>query len=188
MGNNGIERYFREGWHFRIKTVKGHRYITRRKGQEERSLGAFNNSLWIKIQQLKKQYKPEDESPLDIDDSIQDFVKENEDKLSEKRDRSLKIKEVLEKIKKIKEQLDLDRTVTMMTTCVHREEGYCNFWSWGEKPKFLEIHDDIFGSASENDYKRKIMFWEGEKVNRWVVRVAPWFCSNCPSYSLETKS
>jgi hypothetical protein len=37
--------YIKEGWHFRIKTVKERRYITRRRGQQERSLGPYDEGL-----------------------------------------------------------------------------------------------------------------------------------------------
>ena len=60
MGNGGpgrddIRRYIRDGWRFRIKTVKGLRYITRRKGQKERSLGPFKPELWALIRRLTAQ-------------------------------------------------------------------------------------------------------------------------------------
>ena len=60
MGNKNpdekdINSYIREGWHFRIKTVKGRKYITRRKGQMERGIGPYNPDLWGSITQLVSQ-------------------------------------------------------------------------------------------------------------------------------------
>ena len=45
-----IRQWKIDGWGFRIKTVKGNRYITRRKGKKERSLGKFDEKLWKLIE------------------------------------------------------------------------------------------------------------------------------------------
>jgi hypothetical protein len=39
-----------DGWTFRIKTVKGKRYISRRKGKQEKGLGRYNDGLWKLIE------------------------------------------------------------------------------------------------------------------------------------------
>jgi DNA polymerase elongation subunit (family B) len=51
LGNMGVEaeRLIEEGWVPRIKTVRGHRYITLRKGGEERSLGAYTQRARAKV-------------------------------------------------------------------------------------------------------------------------------------------
>jgi hypothetical protein len=45
-GKSEIEEWKKDGWSFRIKTVKGKRYITRRKDGRERSLGRYDADLW----------------------------------------------------------------------------------------------------------------------------------------------
>ena len=45
-----INDWKKDGWSFRIKVVKGNRYITRRKGKQETSLGRYNNELWNMIE------------------------------------------------------------------------------------------------------------------------------------------
>ena len=45
-----IKDWKKDGWSFRIKVVKGNRYITRRKGKQETSLGRYNNELWNMIE------------------------------------------------------------------------------------------------------------------------------------------
>jgi hypothetical protein len=47
-----LEQRIAEGWRFRIKTSRGHRYITRRRGGQERSLGRYTDHLWKQIQAL----------------------------------------------------------------------------------------------------------------------------------------
>lgn len=49
-----LERWIDEGWRFRIKTSRGHRYITRRRGRQERSLGRYTDHLWIQIEALTR--------------------------------------------------------------------------------------------------------------------------------------
>ena len=50
VNQDEIEYWKNDGWAFRIKTVKGKRYITRRKGKQEKSLGRFDEKLWNLIQ------------------------------------------------------------------------------------------------------------------------------------------
>ena len=50
VNQDEIEYWKNDGWTFRIKTVKGKRYITRRKGKQEKSLGRFDEKLWNLIQ------------------------------------------------------------------------------------------------------------------------------------------
>jgi hypothetical protein len=45
-----IREWKKEGWKFRVKTVKGKRYITRRKGKEEKGLGRHRDVLWKLIE------------------------------------------------------------------------------------------------------------------------------------------
>ena len=42
------------GWHFRIKTVKGKRYISARNGKEEKGIAPFSEELWGEIHNLTK--------------------------------------------------------------------------------------------------------------------------------------
>jgi len=48
-----IKEWKKEGWKFRVKKVKGKRYITRRKGKHEKGLGRYNDKLWKLIQNTK---------------------------------------------------------------------------------------------------------------------------------------
>ncbi len=50
VNQDEIDNWKNDGWTFRIKTVKGKRYITRRKGKEEKGLGRFDEKLWNLIQ------------------------------------------------------------------------------------------------------------------------------------------
>ena len=50
INQDEIKHWKNEGWTFRVKTVKGKKYITRRKGKQEKGLGRFNETLWKLIQ------------------------------------------------------------------------------------------------------------------------------------------
>ena len=50
VNQDKIDNWKKDGWTFRIKTVKGKRYITRRKGKQEKSLGRFDENIWKLIQ------------------------------------------------------------------------------------------------------------------------------------------
>jgi hypothetical protein len=109
-----IEAFLREGWNFRDKGVKGLRYVTRRKGQQERSLGPYSEELWgtnVRIRKLihedgvqvpqKERMDDPDGSPGIISD-IMKITERNSNRLDQ--------------------NLDLERSVYMMTRCVHRDD------------------------------------------------------------------
>ena len=48
-----IKEWKRDGWRFRIKKVKGKKYISRRKGGDEKGLGRHDEGLWRLIQSTK---------------------------------------------------------------------------------------------------------------------------------------
>ena len=45
-----IREWKKDGWKFRVKKVKGYKYISRRKGKIEKGLGRYNENLWRLIQ------------------------------------------------------------------------------------------------------------------------------------------
>jgi len=51
-----IRNWIKEGWHFSRRTSKGHIYLTRRKGANlERGLGRFKQTLWDRIEKIKRE-------------------------------------------------------------------------------------------------------------------------------------
>ena len=52
INQDEIENWKNDGWAFRVKTVKGKRYITRRKGKQEKGLGRFDDNLWKLIHRV----------------------------------------------------------------------------------------------------------------------------------------
>ena len=48
-----LQALLKDGWYFRVKKSKGRDYITRRKGQTERSLGPFDEDLWNLIKRTR---------------------------------------------------------------------------------------------------------------------------------------
>jgi hypothetical protein len=69
VSRDEIKNWKNDGWTFRIKTVKGNKYITRRKGKQEKGLGRFDEKLWKLIQQnsvLSKHIKERTEAQNSI--------------------------------------------------------------------------------------------------------------------------
>ena len=57
MGKQGVSlesliKYRDDGWKFTIKKVKGKKYITRKRKEEERSLGPYSEDLWNLISEI----------------------------------------------------------------------------------------------------------------------------------------
>jgi ribosomal protein L34 len=49
LSQDDIQNWKDDGWKFRVKTVKGKKYITRRRGKQEKGLGRFDEILWKMI-------------------------------------------------------------------------------------------------------------------------------------------
>lgn len=54
METETLAQWIVDGWRFRIKTSRGHRYITRLKDGVERSLGPYDDELWHRIQAMRR--------------------------------------------------------------------------------------------------------------------------------------
>ena len=50
---NEVAELAREGWRFRVKVVKGRRYITAMRGRRERSLGPYSEELLVLTRRLR---------------------------------------------------------------------------------------------------------------------------------------
>jgi hypothetical protein len=106
-----IIEWKKNGWSYRIKTVKQKKYITRRKGNQEKSLGPFDEKLW-KL----------------IESTAEDTMKN-----------SLKQKKIQEYINLVKSILGEIRANEMSKNCSHIIDGYCYFWKYDMKPGFFNI-------------------------------------------------
>lgn len=166
-----IEAFLKEGWNFRVKVVKGRRYVTRRKGQQERSLGPYSEELWDTIVRVRKLIQeegvhvPQKERVDDSDGSP--GIRSDLLKAAERNSNWLD------------QSLDLERSVYMMTRCVHRDDdGNCIYWAWGRKPGFFEHAEALFLAE---DFKL-VRVLGGNEAEKWVVRASTWFCKHCPSF------
>ncbi|EMR74281.1 hypothetical protein MCGE09_00648, partial [Thaumarchaeota archaeon SCGC AB-539-E09] len=115
-----IKKYIFDGWNFRRKISKNREYITRRKGQVERSLGPYTDDLWSLILNLR----------LGQQDKKEQTEKKvlNIDQRDEVRSKS---KVGMEFEDRIQERLHYNRTINMMTECLHTDsEDYCTYWTW----------------------------------------------------------
>lgn len=107
-----------EGWTFRIKKSKKKKYITRRKGQNERGLGPFNDELWKKINEIQK----------GVEKKIEDRPTEHDMR------------------KWVLDVINMNRAFIMSTDCRNRdEEGYCMGWQWPKEAGFLSYAKNLLG-------------------------------------------
>ena len=68
-----IENWKKDGWSFRVKVVKGNRYITRRKGKLETSLGRYSDELWSMVEETTIENTREEER-VDNEKRITDML------------------------------------------------------------------------------------------------------------------
>ena len=182
MGNKGFDKeeildYVKNGWHFRVKTVKRRRYITRRKGQKERSMGPFNPDLWSTITMLVHQTAEEKTSSTQEESVLEkgtnnlpkrpiDWIKANE--------------EFNIKFERLNQRISLYRGIEMRRNCIHKDkEDYCTYWNWEEEPDFFGLLDELLGSEC---YEKRRISKKGLSVDRWMVKAFQWYCSSCPVY------
>lgn len=155
-----IRRFVSDGWNFRTKTVKGHLYITRRKGQTERGVGPYEAKLWKLIMDLREQAKTGKYSLAVLEPEEATLTRARTQELDHR--------------------LSMDRGTTMMMSCLYKDrEGHCVYWNWKEKPGFFKIVDDI---AWIGLYVKKNISSEEEINEKWVFQASPWFCSKCTAY------
>ena len=53
VSQDQIKEWKKEGWKFRVKVVKEKKYISRRKGKDEKGLGRYDDELWRLIQNTR---------------------------------------------------------------------------------------------------------------------------------------
>ena len=133
VSRDEIIEWKRDGWSFRVKEVKGKRYITRRKGGKERSLGRFDDGLWSMIES----------SSL----SVQEIVAQSK----QGQDTEVLVERIL---------LDL-RSYDMSRSCDHIVDGFCHYWRYGEIPGFFMIVDRSIseGLYAQIEPRNREPFW-----------------------------
>jgi hypothetical protein len=174
LGEDEIRRFISDGWNFRTKTVKGHRYITRRKGQTERGVGPHDPELWKLITDIREQAKTEKDSLTVLEAEEATPTRHSEEWLRKR----------TELTTQLDYRLSIERGGIMMTSCPHRDrEGHCVYWNWEDKPGFFEIADDLDMSHL---YVKKKISSEGGMTEKWVFWASPWYCSNCTVYPIRS--
>jgi hypothetical protein len=122
-----IVAWKKEGWTFRVKTVKEKRYITRRKGNKEKSLGRFHGELWALIEK-----------------AIRDTRKD-----------TLKVKKEREYENLVNSIVVNMRAFEMSKKCAHIVNEYCHYWGYDERPGFFNIVDYNIGKEYYKKIKKK---------------------------------
>ena len=162
-----ISDYIDQGYYFRVKKVNGKKYITRRKGREEKSLGRYTEDKWSMIEQARKQT---DDSNLETSPEI----------TASKPEETTSVKP-MELFKQLIEEASLSRGLIMFTDCMHKEDTMCTYWHWETRPPFFDTLDKLDGS-DPSSYQLTECLSEGQNVQRWNVKAQVAFCINCPAY------
>ena len=74
VSQDQIREWKKEGWKFRVKEVKKNKYISRRKGKDEKGLGRYDDKLWRLIQNTRIE-PSELELRLEAEELVEDLLK-----------------------------------------------------------------------------------------------------------------
>ncbi len=165
-----ISGYIDQGYYFRVKETNGKKYITRRKGREEKSLGRYAEKVWLMILRAQNQI---DEA---ISERVTEIISEQPDEKS--------IPDTRRILDQLKEEISLSKALIMFTNCMHIEEGLCTYWHWETRPGFFDTLDK-FDGVLESSYELTDIVQEGRIEKRWTVKAQGLFCMNCPAYISE---
>lgn len=160
-----------DGWNFRIKTVSGKKYITRRKGQKERGMGKFSKKLWRLLSDIQEDVN----TSVSRESSSSKHVDQNSDNES-------LIDSLMETHRLLESGVLKDRGVYMWSNCIYKdEEGYCIFWNWDKQPSFFRFSEEL----SLDNHKFKMVYINGVETSRWVYSASPWYCQSCPIFETD---
>jgi hypothetical protein len=166
-----IKRFIQDGWNFRVKRTSGKSYITRRKGQKERSLGSYTEELWNTIEQLLNPSLKETEELTELD------IEHSEDTMAQDNI----VARVSELTGKIDKAIMLRRGVYMMQNCFYNVDGFCEYWRWEERPSFFDIIDKLWGPDSGYYSKRRVVL-SSEPSMQWMIKASITYCATCNAY------
>jgi hypothetical protein len=153
-----------EGWSFRIKVVKGRRYITVRRGRSERSLGPYSEELWTHIQRLREE------------DTRARSVSSPEADVSGLGD--VGKLDLLVILDRVHDKIQSDRGAHMPFQCLFRGgDGYCEYWVWSNELPFM---DEVRRHFGEDTFRR--VYDEASGTERWVTRAIGFTCKGCPAF------
>ena len=156
-----IRSFIDDGWNFRVKRSKGRRYITRRRGQVERSLGPYSEELWNLIQRL-------------LEEKSRPPVKQ-----------AVKEEDFLSLLDSLINTIRSERSVKMMAMCKYKdEEGFCAFWTRDVKPSYYQILERL---DFQGDILLRETTVEDTKGSKWMVKARPWFCEGCSAFEISEK-
>jgi len=155
-----------EGWSFRIKVVKGRRYVTARRGRSERSLGPYSEELWTHIQRLRKE------------DTRARSVASPEADVSGLSARAHAGELELMILDRIHDRIQSYRGAHMTAYCLFKGgDGYCEYWVWSSELPFM---DEVRRHFGEDTFRK--VYDEASGTERWVMRAIGFTCKDCPAF------
>ena len=152
-----------EGWSFRIKVVKGRRYVTARRGRSERSLGPYSEELWTHIQRLRK----EGTEARSVSSPEADVIGLSDAGKLE-----------LMTLDRIHHRIQIERGAHMTVHCLFKGgDGYCEYWVWDNELRFM---DEVRRHFGEDTFRR--VYDEASGTEKWVMRAIGFTCKGCPAF------
>jgi hypothetical protein len=176
MGKNQLVReellqLIEDRWRFRIKNVSGHRYITRRKKQKEKSLGPFNEDLWNLILQVEYEHALiEGEGSRSVVRRVSPRFADEESELEWRRS-------IRESQDRFLRMLAYERSRRMSCDCDHIVNGLCEYWVWDQEPLFYGHMVKVYRPEA---ILTRVDMRDGSK--KWVFRADSLYCGGCTAY------
>lgn len=172
-----VGEHIRDGWKFRVKTSKGIKYITRRRGQKERGMGRFTEEHWSVIERLKQEHLGTD--ILAQEDVAARTYTPTESKNTEMEDMTMRLSRHEFLVKKIDDHIALYRGTVKMVGCMYNINNHCTYWTWSRRPPFFDHVDECFDSDLYSEMDIQV----GDKImKQWIFRASPWYCRYCSSF------
>lgn len=154
-----IEEFALNGWDFRVKPRKNKKYVSRRKGPQEKGLGRYTDEYWEMIQDVKRS-------------------------LTEAKEKSMQTqtetKETIHPLLIAWEELEQNMKIYLNFRCLYLEhDRFCGYWLLEDLPR----HGKQLDQTILEDYFRKVNSVDG-KTQAWAFKPTKGVCSSCPSFTV----
>lgn len=173
-----IEKVLAEGYKVRIKNIKGKKYITARKGDDEKGLGPFDEETWANIQKRQKEDLAKERKDEKIDNTtlytISLISAEIVPTPIEAKFSKIEIEDALFEIK-------LERAKIKGRDCKYRMLESCKYWEFS---KGAEKLDKIYEKFNNKFYSLPI----SDKNKRLAYHINELLCFECDKFSPRKKN
>ncbi|MGD0804301.1 MAG: hypothetical protein ABSA11_09535 [Candidatus Bathyarchaeia archaeon] len=180
-----MKAYYREGYHFRIKTVKGKPYLSARKGKEENGLGFLTPELRDFIEKLKRPQEKQNGS--EIDESRRQMSKYIVRLHPTQTYPTQELTEFSrEEIESAIFDIRFERARVKTIDCYYSLNGYCQYWKYMPNSHLLKKLYERFAGGEHVLSAYSDISLAG-RPDRELVRVTELICFDCNKYFPRNK-